>query len=107
MFCERCAQGPDRFHRRPPGRQDRSIRVAAQQLHRAQQSRANGAWYIFDPTRLAPQTGLIRIGTGHDAADTSFATIFGPATFASMKVTMELLDGPAPTYTTDAISTSS
>jgi transglutaminase-like putative cysteine protease len=67
----------------------------------------DGGWYIFDSTRLAPQTGLIRIGTGHDAADTSFATIFGPATFGSMKVTMELVDGPAPTYTTDAISTSS
>jgi transglutaminase-like putative cysteine protease len=66
-----------------------------------------GGWYIFDPTRLAPQTGLIRVGTGRDAADTSFATIFGPATFSSMKVTMELLQGPAPSYTTDAISTSS
>jgi hypothetical protein len=64
------------------------------------------AWYIFDPTRLAPQTGLIRIGTGHDAADTSFATIFGPATFSSMQVTMELQQGPAPLYTTDANSTS-
>jgi transglutaminase-like putative cysteine protease len=41
----------------------------------------NRAWYIFDSTRLAPQTGLIRVGSGHDAADTSFATIFGPAKF--------------------------
>jgi transglutaminase-like putative cysteine protease len=67
----------------------------------------DGTWYILDSTRLAPQTGLIRVGTGHDAADTSFATIFGPATFSSMKVTMELLDRPVPTYMTDAISTSS
>jgi transglutaminase-like putative cysteine protease len=67
----------------------------------------DGGWYIFDPTRLAPQTGLIRIGTGRDAADTSFATIFGPATFSSMMVKTELLQGPSPTYTTDAISTSS
>ena len=67
----------------------------------------DGGWYIFDPTRLAPQTGLIRIGTGRDAADTSFATIFGPAKFSSMTVRMELLEGPAPTYTTEAISTSS
>ena len=41
----------------------------------------NGRWYIFDSTRLAPQTGLIRIGTGRDAADTSFATFFGPVKF--------------------------
>ena len=47
----------------------------------------NGRWYIFDSTRLAPQTGLIRIGTGRDAADTSFATFFGLVKFLSMKVT--------------------
>ena len=66
----------------------------------------NGRWYIFDSTRLAPQTGLIRIGTGRDAADTSFATFFGPVKFLSMKVTMEPVDGQVPQYTTDAISTS-
>jgi transglutaminase-like putative cysteine protease len=66
----------------------------------------NGRWYIFDSTRLAPQTGLIRIGTGRDAADTSFATFFGPVKFLSMKITMEPVDGQVPQYTTDAISTS-
>jgi transglutaminase-like putative cysteine protease len=66
----------------------------------------DGRWYIFDSTRLAPQTGLIRIGTGRDAADTSFATFFGPVKFLSMKVTMEPIDGQLPNYTTDAISTS-
>jgi transglutaminase-like putative cysteine protease len=34
-------------------------------------------WYLFDPTRLVAQNGLIRVGTGRDAADVSFATIFG------------------------------
>ena len=34
-------------------------------------------WYLFDPTGLIPRSGLIRIGTGRDAADASFATIFG------------------------------
>jgi transglutaminase-like putative cysteine protease len=65
----------------------------------------DGRWYIFDPSRLAPQTGLIRIGTGRDAADTSFATLFGAAAFSSMKVTMEPMDGNIPHYRTDAIST--
>ena len=37
-----------------------------------------GTWYLFDPTGISPITGLIRIGTGRDAADVSFATIFGP-----------------------------
>lgn len=62
-------------------------------------------WYIFDATRLAPQTSFIRIGTGRDAADTSFATIFGPVVFTTMKVTMEHA-GDAPVYTSEAISTS-
>ena len=65
----------------------------------------DGCWYIFDATRLAPQTGLIRIGTGRDAADTSFATLFGAVEFSSMKVTMEPTDGQIPRYSTDAIST--
>jgi transglutaminase-like putative cysteine protease len=37
-----------------------------------------GSWYMFDPTGISPVTGLLRIGTGRDAADVSFATLFGP-----------------------------
>jgi len=36
-----------------------------------------GCWYLFDPTGMVLPTGLIRLGTGRDAADVSFATIFG------------------------------
>jgi transglutaminase-like putative cysteine protease len=34
-------------------------------------------WYIFDPSGTAIPMGFVRIGTGRDAADASFATIFG------------------------------
>jgi len=34
-------------------------------------------WYAFDPTGISPPMGLVRIGTGRDAADVSFATMFG------------------------------
>jgi transglutaminase-like putative cysteine protease len=34
-------------------------------------------WYSFDPTGITSPMGLVRIGTGRDAADVSFATIFG------------------------------
>lgn len=37
----------------------------------------SGRWYLFDPTGMVVPTGLIRLGTGRDAADVSFATIFG------------------------------
>lgn len=36
-----------------------------------------GRWYLFDPAGMALPMGLIRLGTGRDAADVSFATIFG------------------------------
>ena len=34
-------------------------------------------WYMFDPSGTAIPMGFIRIGTGRDAADVAFATIFG------------------------------
>lgn len=37
----------------------------------------DGQWYLFDPTRLTSTLGLVRIGTGRDAADVSVATITG------------------------------
>ena len=36
-----------------------------------------GSWHVFDPTRLAPLNGLVRIATGRDAADVAVCTIFG------------------------------
>jgi transglutaminase-like putative cysteine protease len=37
-------------------------------------------WYIFDPSGTAIPMGFVRLGTGRDAADVAFATIFGPVT---------------------------
>jgi transglutaminase-like putative cysteine protease len=37
----------------------------------------DGRWYIFDPSGVAIPMGFLRISTGHDAADTAIATIFG------------------------------
>ena len=36
-----------------------------------------GRWVLFDATRMAPIERLVRIGTGRDAKDVAFATIFG------------------------------
>jgi transglutaminase-like putative cysteine protease len=46
-------------------------------------------WYLFDATRMAPVEGFVRIGTGRDAADASFATIIGEATLTYMTVWAE------------------
>lgn len=37
----------------------------------------SGRWYLFDASGVTAPMGLIRIGTGRDASDTAFATIFG------------------------------
>src|SRR5436190_15022605 len=34
-------------------------------------------WYLFDPSGTAIPMGFVRFGTGRDAADVAFATIFG------------------------------
>ena len=39
----------------------------------------NGGWYIFDPSGTAIPMGFIRIGTGRDAADVPFASLYGDA----------------------------
>jgi Transglutaminase-like superfamily len=65
-----------------------------------------GRWIVFDPTRLAPQSSFVRIGHGRDAADTSFATIFGGAVMNKMELSMKPMSaklGP-PQYTIAPIS---
>lgn len=37
----------------------------------------SGRWYLFEPSGVSPPMGLVRLGTGRDAADVSFATVFG------------------------------
>lgn len=44
----------------------------------------DGRWVLFDPTQMAKPEHLIRIGTGNDAADLPFASIFGSATMTRM-----------------------
>lgn len=52
-------------------------------------------WWLFDPTGITPLTGLIRIGTGRDAADVAFATMFGTVRGGMPKVAFAAVDDPA------------
>ena len=47
-------------------------------------------WMIFDATRLSSANGLVRIATGHDAADAAVASIFGSAGGTAMLVDCQL-----------------
>jgi len=53
------------------------------------------SWYLFDATRMALLEGLVRISTGHDAADVPFATFVGSASLKSKKVWASLPQGSA------------
>ena len=51
-----------------------------------------GRWYLFDPTELAPRNQVTRIGTGRDATDVAFATIFGTAQMTRMSPNVKILE---------------
>lgn len=52
-------------------------------------------WYLFDATRLVPLEGFVRIGTGRDAVDTAFATIWGQVQMQNMAISIEPADQQA------------
>ena len=47
-----------------------------------------GGWHLVDPTRLVPETNLVRIAVGRDATDVGFMTIFGTARMLAQSVTV-------------------
>lgn len=67
-------------------------------------------WYLFDPSGTAIPMGFVRLGTGRDAADVAFATIFGTVTSSAPRIAIEAIAGAdgrlvTPRHSTDALST--
>jgi len=52
-----------------------------------------GNWVVFDATHLAPLNGLVRIGTGRDAADAAVASLFGGVSCSRTTVSCSLAEG--------------
>ena len=48
-----------------------------QDFHAIFEAWIGGRWVLFDPSGMAPVDRLVRIGTGRDAKDVAFSTIFG------------------------------
>jgi transglutaminase-like putative cysteine protease len=48
-----------------------------QDFHAVFEAWLDGRWVLFDPTGMAPVDRLVRIGTGRDAKDVAFTTMFG------------------------------
>jgi len=46
-------------------------------------------WWYYDATRSAPQEGFVLVGYGHDAADTSVATLSAGVFFNGMEISVE------------------
>ncbi len=84
--------------------------LGPQDFHAYVEVFVGGTWFVFDPTGISPTTGLIRIGTGRDAADVSFATIFGPVQTSTPNISIaadiDMANGiQEPVATTLAVST--
>jgi transglutaminase-like putative cysteine protease len=67
-------------------------------------------WYLFEPTGVSPPMGLVRLGTGRDAADVSFATMFGTVKSSVPVISIEAIDDPSngftlPRFCPEALST--
>ena len=67
-------------------------------------------WYLFEPSGTAIPMGFVRIGTGRDAADASFATIFGQVTAQAPRIDISAQSDRAagwlyPVHRDDALST--
>lgn len=64
-------------------------------FHACFEAYIDGKWILFDATRMVPQHGLIKIAHGYDAADTSFANIYGEADALNVVVGCEAQDKKA------------
>jgi len=67
-------------------------------------------WYLFDPSGTAIPMGFIRIGTGRDAADVSYATVFGSVKSEPLVIAIQAVNDAEggftlPVHRSDAIST--
>ncbi|MGE4239780.1 transglutaminase-like domain-containing protein [Ramlibacter sp.] len=65
-------------------------------------------WYIFDASGTGIPMGFLRFGTGRDAADVAFATIFGGVNAMAPMIRTVALAGPGlwmPEHCAEALST--
>ncbi len=68
-----------------------------QDFHAIFEAYLGGEWCLFDPTGLAPVDRLVRVGTGRDAKDVAFSTIFGAGAVISMNPDIEEVQAAAAT----------
>jgi transglutaminase-like putative cysteine protease len=60
-----------------------------QDFHAVFEAWLDHQWVSFDPTGMAPIDRLVRVGTGRDAKDVAFATIFGSVQMLRKELTVD------------------
>lgn len=84
-----------------------AVNLVPQDFHGLVEVFLDGAWYLFDATRLAPVNGFVRIGVGRDAADMSFSTFVGNSMLNHIYVWASDADGKlVPSSDTDNMAVS-
>jgi transglutaminase-like putative cysteine protease len=84
--------------------------LGPQDFHAYVEVYLGGRWWIFDPSGTAIPMGFVRLGTGRDAADAAFCTMFGPASMTGMSIDIKPVTGAdgiarEPVHTGLALST--
>lgn len=65
-------------------------------------------WYLFDPSGTGIPMGFVRLGTGRDAADVAFASLFGRVLAQAPKISARAVSGAgieSPRHCREALST--
>ena len=65
-------------------------------FHAVTEAYVDDAWYVVDPTHLAPRSSLLRISTGRDAADTAFLSTYGGLVTLNSQWVSAVVDGDLP-----------
>lgn len=69
-----------------------AYRLNPPDFHACFEAYIGDCWVLFDATRLASPNGLVRIGSGRDAADVSVCTVFGIARTIEQDVKCEVIE---------------
>ncbi|MEO5736203.1 MAG: transglutaminase family protein [Variovorax sp.] len=64
-----------------------------QDFHAVFEAWIGGQWVLFDATRMAPVDRIVRVGTGRDAKDVAFCTIFGSVSMTNKVLTVREFEG--------------
>lgn len=82
-----------------------ALDLVPQDFHAVFECWLGGRWYLFDATRLCPLDGIVRIGTGRDAADSAFSSYFGTVIAGPKTVFIERVDNQTQSqWTAEAVS---